>query len=208
VPLALSIEGRTEFEDASADGFDRDGEGQHRGIVEKQDDPVEFAFAGATRESKPEGMEEIAATNLESFFKVSHNVLEPVGVERLRVEKEESELADDVAGGVTSEDRVGIRRPHDARGVIGKDQLKQISEADEVVGMVAEKRGGTFAPGELPRSRISREPMALSEDGQDLGPGVGVNGRGLFGDVVVGGHGASLARMVGGKITSDNLDHE
>src|SRR6516225_475428 len=130
--------------------------GQNGGIVEKQDDPVEFAFASATRESKPEGMEEIAATNLESLFKVSHNVLEPVGVERLRVEKEESELADDVAGGVTSEDRVGIRRPHDARGVIGKDQLKQISEADEVVGMVAEKRGGTFAPGELPRSRISR----------------------------------------------------
>ena len=100
VPLALSIEGRTEFEDAGADGFDRDGEGQSGGIVEKQDDPVEFAFAGATRESKPEGMEEIAATNLESFFKVSHNVLEAVGVERLRVEKEESELADDLAGGV------------------------------------------------------------------------------------------------------------
>src|SRR3974390_1675767 len=136
--LALSIEGRTEFEEAGAAGFDRDGEGQSGGIVGKQDGPVEFAFAGATRESKPEGMEEIAATNLESFFKVSHNILEAVGVERLRVEKEEGELADDVAGGVTSEDRVGIRRPHDLRGVIGKDQLKQISEADEIVGMVAE----------------------------------------------------------------------
>jgi hypothetical protein len=135
--LAPSIEGRTEFEDAGADGFDRGGEGQSGGIVEKQDDPVEFPFAGATRESKPEGMEEVPAANLESFFKVSHNFLEAVGVQRLRVEKEESELADDVAGGVTSEDRVGIRQPHDVRGVIGKDQLKQISEAAKVVGMVA-----------------------------------------------------------------------
>lgn len=46
--------------------------------------------------------------------------------------------------------------------------------------------------------------MALSEDGQDIDRGVGVNGRGAFGDVVVGGHGASLARMVGGEIPSDN----
>ena len=46
--------------------------------------------------------------------------------------------------------------------------------------------------------------MALSEDGQDIDRGVEVNGRGAFGDVVVGGHGASLARMVGGEIPSDN----
>ena len=37
------IEGRAEFEDAGADGFDRDGEREGGGFVDEKDDAVEFA---------------------------------------------------------------------------------------------------------------------------------------------------------------------
>ena len=102
------IEGGAEFEDAGADRFHRDGEPLNGGMVEKQDDAIEFAITGASCQNQAEWVEKIPAANLESLFEISHDFFEPVGVERLWIQKK-SKLADDVAGGVTGEDSLGIR---------------------------------------------------------------------------------------------------
>lgn len=141
-------------------------------------------------------MEKIPAANLKSLFQVSHDVFEPIGIEWLRIQKK-SQMADNVAGSVTGEDGVGIHGLQDLRGVVGKDQLKQIAEAGKVVDMVTKKGGGTCAPGELLGSGLAGEPMAFVEDGEDIGGAVAVGGRLVLGDVVVRRHGVSLARMEG-----------
>src|ERR1700751_54004 len=61
--------------------------------------------------------------------------------------------------------------------------------------MVAEKGGRAFAPGELLDCGIRGEPLALAENGEDIGGGERIHAGGMFGNVIVGRHGASLARL-------------
>lgn len=102
------VEGGAEFEDAGADGFYQGGERKSSGTVEKEDDAIEFAFTGTAGERKAQGVKKVPAANLESLFQVSDDILESIGIEWPRIEKEERELANDIARGVTSEDGVGI----------------------------------------------------------------------------------------------------
>ena len=60
--------GGAEFQDASAIGLDRNCEGKSCGFVKKKDDAVEFALAGAAGKRETNGMEEVAAADLELFF--------------------------------------------------------------------------------------------------------------------------------------------
>lgn len=62
------VEGRAEFEDAGADGFDGDGEGEAGGFVEEKDYAVEFSIADAAGEGEANGVEEITAADVKFFF--------------------------------------------------------------------------------------------------------------------------------------------
>src|SRR3974390_1463465 len=75
------VEKGAELEDARADGFDRDGEGERGGRVDEKDDAVEFAFSGTASESETDGVKKVAATNIELFLEQGHDLLEAVGVE-------------------------------------------------------------------------------------------------------------------------------
>ena len=100
------IEGGAEFEDAGADGLYRDGEVERGSLVEQQNDTIEFAFAGAPCEGETQGMKEIAATNFERFFQLSDDLFESIRVEGFGIEKEKTELANDVAGSIACQDSV------------------------------------------------------------------------------------------------------
>jgi len=104
------VEEGAELENARADGFDREGEGERSGRVNEKDDAVEFAFSGTTGERESDGVKKVAATNIELFFEQGHDFLKAVGVEGSGIEEEKGEFADDVAGGVTGEHCVGFGR--------------------------------------------------------------------------------------------------
>ena len=73
------IEGGAEFEDAGADGFDRNGERQGGGFVDEKDDAVEFAFAGTARQGEAQGMEKITTAEFEFFLELRDHFLETIG---------------------------------------------------------------------------------------------------------------------------------
>ena len=106
------IQGGAEFEDAGADGFYGDGEGEGGGFVEEEDYAVEFAFADAAGERETNGIEEIAAADAAGFLQVCGDFLEALGGERSGFEEQQGEMADDVAGGVTRDGGLG---PGDCR---------------------------------------------------------------------------------------------
>jgi hypothetical protein len=85
---ACSIQGGAEFQDAGAGGFYGSGEREGGGFVEEKDDAIEFAFAGAASQGEANGMEEVAAANVDIDFQLSDELLELLGRERRRVEKQ------------------------------------------------------------------------------------------------------------------------
>ena len=132
-----SVEGGAEFEDAGADGFDGNGEGEGGGFVEKKDDAVEFAFADAAGKGETDGMEEVAAADFEFLFQFGDDFLETVRGEGGRIEKEQGEMADDVPGSITREGGVGVGGLEDPRGVEFEDEAEEIGEAFARLGVMA-----------------------------------------------------------------------
>ena len=118
------VEGGAEVEDASADGFDGDGEGECGGFIDEKDDAVKFAFAGTAGEGKADGMKEVAAAEFEFFFELGDHFFKAVGGEGDRIEKEEREKTDDVTSGVSGENGVSFGGSEDLRGVEGEDQAE------------------------------------------------------------------------------------
>src|SRR5258705_628743 len=83
------VEGGAEFEDAGADGFYGDGEGEGGGFVEEEDYAVEFAFADAACEGEADGMEGVAAGAAAGFFWIGDDLFEAFGVERRGIKEVE-----------------------------------------------------------------------------------------------------------------------
>jgi len=164
------------------------------GFVEEEGDAVEFAFAGAAGEGETNGMEEIAATEATGFLQMGDDFLEAFGGEGSGLEKEQSEMADDVTGRVARKSGVGVGGLQDLRGVVFEDEAEKMGEAGGIFGEVAEELRGAIGPGDLFGSGIGGEPVIFAEDLEDVGGGVRIDVDGMFGEVVVGGHGESLAQ--------------
>src|SRR5271166_4460641 len=99
------VESRAELDNPRACGLNVHAERKPRGIVEQQDDAVEFTFTRASRQRQPDGMKQIAATKIETFFKRRDHLFEAVRSERRGIEQQQSEMTDHVARTLTSDDR-------------------------------------------------------------------------------------------------------
>jgi hypothetical protein len=153
-PHSKLVEGGAEFEDAGADGFYWDGKGEVGGIVEEEDDAVEFAFAGAAGEREADGMEEVAAAGFEIFLQGGDDLFEALGGEGRRVEEEKGEVTDDVAGGVAGDGGLGVGRGKDLGRVVVEDEAEEVGEGGQVFGVRAEELDGAFGPEELVGSGV------------------------------------------------------
>src|SRR5258708_3104367 len=107
-------------------------------------------------------------------------------------------MADDGAGGVARDGSLGLGGLQDFGGVIVEDGTKEIGEGGAVFGVVAEELGGALGPGDLFGGEIGGQPAVFAEDGDYVGSGVRIFLDGMFGYVVLGGHGE-----VGGGSGSD-----
>jgi len=187
-----SVEEGAEFEDAGADGLDREGKRQDGGFVDEEDDTVKFAFTGPAGKSEADRMEEIATANIEFFFQERDDFLEAVGGEKRGIEQEESKFTDDIAGGIAGENGVGFRRLEGARGVIEEDEVQEFAEAGTIECELAEQGGGAFAEGEVFGGGLAREPGVFLQEGENVVRRKGIDVRAMPRDMVVG-HGISLA---------------
>lgn len=191
------IQRGAEFEDAGADGFYWDGERQDRGFIEEQDDAIKFAFASTASEAETDGMEEIAAADFELFLEFADDLFETFGGEWSGLKEKQREMADDVAGRVTGERCVGVSGLENFGGLVVKDEAEEIGEARGSFGVVAEELRGMFGPSGLLGSRIAGEPVIFVEKVDYIVGGVEIYVGGVFGDVVFGRHGESLAHSRG-----------
>jgi hypothetical protein len=188
------VEDGAEFEDAGADGFDRDGEGEGCGFVYKENDAIEFAFTGAACEGEAEGVKEVAATEFEFFFEMGDDLLETVGSEGSWVEERKGEFANYVAGGVAGEDGVGFGCLQGMGGVVGENGLQKRDQAAVVHCEMAEMRGGALEKRKMLGGRASGEPGLFLEDGEDVIASEAIDANAVLCDVLFGGHGISVAR--------------
>jgi len=143
------IQRGTEFEDARADGFYGGGEGESGGLVEEEDDAVEFAFADAAGQREANGMEEIAAADAAGFLQIGGDFLKAFGGEGRGFENEQGEMTDDVAGGVTRDASLGTGRLQNLGGIVVEDGTQEVGEGGAVFGVVSEEMAGAFGPGEV-----------------------------------------------------------
>ena len=139
-------------------------------------------------------MEKVAAAKFEFLFEVDDDLLEAVGVEWGGIEEGEGELADDIASGITGEDGVSFGSLEEGCGVVGEDKMEELLEAGAVDGEMAEERGGAFAESEMVGGRFGGEPSAFAKNGKNVFASEGIDVSAVLSDVVVGGHGSSLAR--------------
>lgn len=73
-------------------------------------------------------MKELAAAESQSVLQRVDNFLETVRGERCAIEQEKCEMAEDVAGGVASEDGVSLDFGEEFVCVVVKDEMQKIGE--------------------------------------------------------------------------------
>jgi hypothetical protein len=124
-------------------------EGKSRGFIEEQDYTIEFAFADAAGERKPDGMKEFSAPKPQSVLQRVDDFLESVRGERCAIEQEKCEMAEHIAGGVAREDGVSLDFGEEFVCVVLKDEMQKIGERVAVRHVWTEQCGRAFAPREL-----------------------------------------------------------
>jgi hypothetical protein len=193
-----SIEGGAEFPDALARGFDGDDEGKSSGFVEKQDDAIEIALAGAASKRQADRMKEFAAPKTHEVFQYDDDLFESLRGKRNAIEQHERKLPHHVASGVTREDGVALNVGENGARVVVKNQMQSIGESATVRNLRTEERGRTLAPRKLSGRDVSKEPALFAQNfcnitaGPSVGGGCG-SGMGSF----LGWHYEILAHLGG-----------
>jgi hypothetical protein len=82
-----SVEGRAEFQDALARGFDGDREREGGGFIEKQDHTIEIAPTGAARKREADRMKEFAAPKAHEVFQHGDDLFESLRGKRNAIEQ-------------------------------------------------------------------------------------------------------------------------
>ena len=158
------IEERAELQDTPANGLDRNRERKRSGLVDQKDHAIQFAFAGTAREGEPNGMKEVAPTNVQLLFKERDHFLEPIGAERRWIKKEKREFADYVAGSIAGQDSVRFQSLQGAGGIVMEDELQKLVETGAIKREMPKQRGGPVGKDEMFRGRIGAEPGASAQD--------------------------------------------
>jgi hypothetical protein len=103
-------------------------------------------------------MKYLPAANAHAVLQNGDDFFESLAGERRSIEKQKREVAQHVARGIASEDRMSLNFSQEFLGVVAKNGMQQLRERAALGDVWTEEGGGAFAPDELCGSGVADEP--------------------------------------------------